>query len=45
MNIIAGHSHYVMCAQFHHEKNLIVSASLDSTIRLWDFSVLRKKLT
>ncbi len=34
-----------MCAQFHHEKNFIVSGSLDSTIRIWDFSVLRKKLT
>lgn len=45
INIIAGHSHYVMCAQFHPEKNYIVSCSLDATIRLWDFSVFRKRLT
>lgn len=34
-----------MCAQFHREKNYIVSASLDSTVRIWDYSILRKKLT
>lgn len=52
INIIAGHSHYVMCAQFHPEKvtqylmkNFIVSCALDASIRLWDFTVLRKRLT
>lgn len=45
INILTGHTHYVMCAQFHDEKNLIVSCSLDATIRLWDFSVLKKRLT
>jgi coatomer protein complex subunit alpha (xenin) len=33
-----------MSAQFHHEKNLIVSASLDSSVRIWDYSILKKKL-
>lgn len=34
-----------MCAQFHPEKNYIVSASLDSTVRIWDYSILKKKVT
>ncbi|GAA49855.1 coatomer protein complex subunit alpha [Clonorchis sinensis] len=32
-----------MCAQFHPKDDLIVSASLDQTVRVWDFSGLRKK--
>ncbi|TPP57565.1 Coatomer subunit alpha [Fasciola gigantica] len=32
-----------MCAQFHPKEDLIVSASLDQTVRVWDFSELRKK--
>ncbi len=32
-----------MCAQFHPTKDLIVSCSLDQTLRLWDFSTIRKK--
>jgi coatomer protein complex subunit alpha (xenin) len=38
-----GHNHYVMCAQFHPKDDLILTASLDQTVRVWDFSALRKK--
>lgn len=41
--MLTGHGHYVMCAQFHPAKNILVSASLDQTLRLWDFTHLRKK--
>jgi len=34
-----------MCAQFHPTKDLIVSCSLDQTLRLWDYSNLRRKYT
>ena len=36
---------YVMCAVFHPKKNLIASASLDNTVRLWDYSFLKRKYT
>lgn len=39
----AGHNHYVMCAAFHPKEDLVVSASLDQTVRVWDISGLRKK--
>lgn len=32
-----------MCAQFHPNEDLLVSASLDQSVRVWDFSGLRKK--
>jgi coatomer protein complex subunit alpha (xenin) len=32
-----------MCAQFHPKEDLVISASLDQTVRVWDFSGLRKK--
>jgi len=32
-----------MCAKFHPTKPLIVSCSLDQTVRLWDFSIMKKK--
>jgi coatomer protein complex subunit alpha (xenin) len=41
--VLAGHNHYVMCAQFHPTDDLIVSGSLDQSIRIWDFSKLRQK--
>ena len=41
--VLTGHNHYVMCAQFHPKEDLVVSASLDQTVRVWDISGLRKK--
>ena len=38
MSVLTGHNHYVMCAQFHPTEDLIVSASLDQTVRVWDIS-------
>ena len=45
MNIyeFSGHNHYVMCAQFHPTEDLVASASLDQTVRIWDISGLRKR--
>ena len=40
---MTGHNHYTMCAQFHPKEDLIVSASLDQTVRVWDISGLKKK--
>lgn len=34
-----------MCAKFHHQKNLIISGSLDMTIRLWNFDRMIEKLS
>ena len=34
--MLTGHNHYVMCAAFHPKDDLIVSASLDQTVRVWD---------
>jgi len=41
--VLTGHNHYVMCARFHPTEDLVASASLDQTIRVWDISPLRKK--
>ena len=43
LGVRAGHNHYVMCASFHPKDDLVVSASLDQTVRVWDISGLRKK--
>lgn len=40
---MTGHNHYVMSAQFHPTEDLIASASLDQSVRIWDISGLRKK--
>ena len=32
-----------MCANFHPTEDLVVSASLDQTVRVWDIAGLRKK--
>lgn len=32
-----------MCAQFHPKEDLVVSGSLDQSVRVWDISGLRKK--
>lgn len=37
-SVLTGHNHYVMCAQFHPSEDLVVSASLDQTVRVWDIS-------
>jgi len=33
-----------MCASFHLKDDLVVSASLDQTVRVWDICALRKKV-
>ena len=33
----------MMSASFHPKDDLVVSASLDQTVRVWDISGLRKK--
>ena len=38
ISVLTGHSHYVMCAQFHPSEDMVVSASLDQTVRVWDIS-------
>ena len=43
MSVLTGHNHYIMCAAFHPKEDLIVSASLDQSVRVWDSSGLRKK--
>ncbi len=43
MSVLTGHNHYVMSASFHPSDDLIVSASLDQTVRVWDTTGLRKK--
>ncbi|KAJ9674838.1 hypothetical protein PVL29_024020 [Vitis rotundifolia] len=43
MSVLTGHNHYVMCASFHPKEDLVVSASLDQTVRVWDIGALRKK--
>jgi len=45
LSVLTGHNHYVMCASFHLSEDLIVSASLDQTVRVWDTAGLRKKQT
>ncbi|GJN30202.1 hypothetical protein PR202_gb18491 [Eleusine coracana subsp. coracana] len=37
------HNHYVMSASFHPKEDMVVSASLDQTVRVWDIGALRKK--
>ncbi|KAM1281914.1 hypothetical protein ACFX2I_022461 [Malus domestica] len=38
-----GHNDYVMCASFHPKEDLVVSASLYQTVRVWDIDSLKKK--
>src|SRR5260370_29333206 len=40
--ILTGHSNFVMSALFHPKEDLVVSASMDQTVRVWDISGLRK---
>ncbi|ORX72244.1 coatomer subunit alpha-2 [Linderina pennispora] len=41
--VLTGHNHYVMSAEFHPTEDLVVSACLDQTVRVWDISGLRQK--
>jgi coatomer protein complex subunit alpha (xenin) len=41
--VLTGHNHYVMSALFHPRDDLIVSSSLDQTVRVWDTASLREK--
>ena len=43
VSVLTGHNHYVMCAQFHPTEDLVATASLDQTIRVWDISSELKK--
>ncbi|RID60734.1 hypothetical protein BRARA_F03864 [Brassica rapa] len=43
ISVLTGHNHYVMCASFHPKEDLVVSASLDQTVRVWDIGSLKKK--
>ena len=38
VSVLTGHNHYVMCAQFHPTEDLVATASLDQSIRVWDIS-------
>eukprot|EP00672_Neobodo_designis_P008444 CAMPEP_0174854916 /NCGR_PEP_ID=MMETSP1114-20130205/32010_1 /TAXON_ID=312471 /ORGANISM="Neobodo designis, Strain CCAP 1951/1" /LENGTH=622 /DNA_ID=CAMNT_0016089625 /DNA_START=45 /DNA_END=1913 /DNA_ORIENTATION=- len=38
--VLSGHHHYAMSAQFHPTQDLVVSASLDLTVCVWDLSAL-----
>ncbi|CAE7724717.1 unnamed protein product, partial [Symbiodinium sp. KB8] len=43
VSVMTGHNHYVMSAAFHPRDDMVVSASLDNTVRVWDTTGLRKK--
>jgi coatomer protein complex subunit alpha (xenin) len=43
--VLTGHNHYVMSARFHPKEDLVVSASLDQTVRVWDIASLRSQQT
>jgi coatomer protein complex subunit alpha (xenin) len=34
--VLTGHNHYVMSASFHPRDDLVLSASLDQSVRVWD---------
>lgn len=34
-----------MCSKFHPSKDLIVSGSLDSTLRIWNYSKLKSRFS
>ncbi|KAM2542773.1 hypothetical protein TB2_022163 [Malus domestica] len=43
ISVLTGHNDYVMCASFHPKEDLVVSASLYQTVRVWDIDSLKKK--
>eukprot|EP00768_Dysnectes_brevis_P002217 gnl/Dysnectes_brevis/1712_a1947_1149.p1 GENE.gnl/Dysnectes_brevis/1712_a1947_1149~~gnl/Dysnectes_brevis/1712_a1947_1149.p1 ORF type:complete len:1244 (-),score=323.32 gnl/Dysnectes_brevis/1712_a1947_1149:40-3771(-) len=40
---LVGHREFVMCAKWHPTEELVATASLDGTIRVWDTASLRGK--
>lgn len=40
---LVGHRDLVMCARWHPTEDLIVTASMDATVRVWDVSSIRVK--
>ncbi|KAE8221247.1 hypothetical protein CF326_g8598 [Tilletia indica] len=40
--VLTGHNHCIMCARFHPKENLVVSASIDQAVHVWDISGLDK---
>jgi WD40 repeat protein len=36
LQVLTGHNHYVMSACFHPRDDLVLSASLDQSVRVWD---------
>lgn len=40
---LVGHRDLVMCARWHPTEDLIVTASMDATVRVWDISSIRTK--
>ena len=43
MAVLSGHTHYVMTAFFHPTDDLIISCSLDESVRIWDFKEMKRK--
>ncbi|CAL5996489.1 Coatomer_alpha subunit [Hexamita inflata] len=39
---IVGHREFVMCARFHPKDDLLLTGSLDTTVRVWDLSPITK---
>jgi WD40 repeat protein len=39
-----GHNHYVMSASFHPRDDLVLSASLDQSVRVWDIQARRSSV-
>src|SRR5258705_4758849 len=44
LRFLTGHSHYVMSARFHPKEDLIVSASVDQTVRCISVGLYRRAL-
>ncbi len=42
--VLTGHNHYVMSASFHPRDDLVLSASLDQSVRVWDIQARRSSV-
>lgn len=40
---VVGHREFVMCARFHKRDDLLATASMDTTVRIWDLSPIIKE--